>query len=351
MTGNYLLAIVSDYGAQNPNIPVNPIFPQNVPRYWNYAIGVDLPRLIKVTGECVPAGGPCSADITLYDTHASDLVLATHYPWFPWSSAHIRGTFTVDRDYIFEYATITMAEDAKILVKERKTLNLYETIIEACRDKLWDKIEVDGGTFIAERCTIKDAKLAIDIHSGYSGDSPPKLELRGTMLDHNKRHIKISNVLNVNPTSDFIVRQCTLSCLFPLMPPHLGEYTLCGIEISNPSPLVNDAYTSMYARSFEISDNYFSDMQYGIWTKYAGLRAFGNVFENLRGDANEARRFEGATYVPGAAFFTQYYELTVGRPGAGNRFHNCKAGVVLPDAPSVSGLQSYHAANIRIESN
>ena len=250
---------------------------------------------------------------------------------------------------------LRFGKKGKIRVEPGATLRLLPAdgrgcVLAANGDRMWVGIEVDGGSLVIQNAVVRDAKLGVDAHSSSSGANP-RIELRNTVFDRNKNHIRIANVLNANPAQDFVVQGCTLKCVYPLMAPHFGEFTHKGIEIVNPSPNVNPTYDVMYDRPFDISNNYFTEMQYGLWTKFAGLKAFGNTFDNLRGGTNEAIRFEGSAFVPGFTFSPQYYELTVGRPGSGNVFRNCKAGVVLPNAPSASGLQTYHAANLRIESN
>ena len=266
---------------------------------------------IEVNDCCLPSGFPFPVDFVWTNTSASAEGLSTVLVN---KIILINGTFALDQNLILDDCKVLMGEDAKIDVSSNTFLQLRNSQIEACGDKMWDGIYLpdQSASLLSEGSIVRDAKNAVvSIGGGV-------FNIINSFFRQNFIHFDVRPFAGAHTGS---IQSSELTCNGPLLQPYNGLRTWKAISVNAVDQLTIGNPASINEQ------NLISNADHGIYAQVSGLNVYNNHFENIDNGSQfssvgTAVHFEGLVIAPPV-------NLNAGGSGsAANEFTNCTRGIV-----------------------
>ena len=250
----------------------------------------------------------------------------------------INGIFNVTQDLRFDFCTITLGQDAKIIVDPTFTFGAIKSRFSAC-NFMWDGIYASNITslILMRDCLVEQAKNAVVVENG------ARHVLKGNLFNRNYESVVVKNYSGAYPVNS--VQSNVFTCRDYTGVPYLTIFPYTINYASYPTTTMNAPFAGQrsktgfiisfltYAPShYQTSDNIFDNLNTGVYCSKSNLKLYNNTFRNIfttsSGTAIAAVNAIGrtGTFIP---FSGPNFNLTVGGTGIlqPNTFAGCIVGV------------------------
>jgi hypothetical protein len=228
----------------------------------------------------------------------------------------------------FWNAQVLMAPNSEIKVRNNSNLSIENTRINACNNKMWNKIGVEDGHILIDESTIYDGKTAVLMEDNHFNS----YHITNTKFRDN--HIGLKVVSFVDPSST--LHSTSFETYNLLLEPHDSENAYIGAFFRN-SPYLQIGDNNQ-------NQNLFKELDYGIVAFQGGVRVYNSSFNNIHDVSPHSLHssyttagiysFQADVNVQNSAF-TDYYAGIESREGnihaTQNSFSNGTVGLRFRD--------------------